>query len=92
MTPLLIIMVLAHAADLATTHLGLARGCVELNPVYGLVGYSFPAMVAIKATCVGTIGAMAVAADHRLSRVILWTAIVAGAGAAAWNLYVMQAC
>lgn len=88
----MLLLVLAHAADLWTTHLGLSRGCVELNPLYGLVGYWMPAMIAIKGLCVALIEAIAWTANPRTRRVALWTGIVAGFGAAAWNIIVIPQC
>ena len=92
MGKLFVTLVLANTADIWTTHLGLSSGCVELNPLYGLVGYYFPAMVAIKTISVGLIGVIALAAPCRLRAIMLWTGILAGFGAAAWNLLVIPSC
>lgn len=88
----MLLLVLAHTADLWTTHLGLSRGCQELNPLYGLVGYSLLGMGAIKGICVALIGLLAAGANPRTRRVVLWTGIVAGFGAAVWNLLVIPSC
>jgi hypothetical protein len=94
MKELLLALWIAQGADMATTVVGINRGCVEMNPLYK--SRSVPAMIAIKGGATFTIGWAAgrerKKGNTRRSNIIVWTAIVAGAGAAVWNVHVIPQC
>lgn len=94
MKALLLTMLLSQGADLATTHIGLKRGCVEMNPLYG-TEVSLPVLYAAKGTSMFLMGTVAWGgrkSHPKLSRAVLWTGIAVGAGAAIWNLHQLPRC
>jgi len=94
MKELFLALWIAQGADMATTVVGLNRGCAELNPLYRST--SVPAMVAVKGASTFTITALAWGAKKkghtRQAKVMLWTGIIVGAGAAGWNLMQLPHC
>ena len=93
MKSLLLAFFLAQGGDITTTAVNLHRGCIEVNPIYG---NSVKQMIAVKVPMTVTIGAVAWGAEkqgkRKHAKVILWTGIAAGIGAAAWNLYQSPKC
>ena len=94
MKEMLLIMALGQGLDMATTHVALNRGCIELNPI--LAGHSLPTMYAIKAGGAFTIGWAATRASKRgrgkSAKILLGIAAGAGFAAAAWNLHLIPQC
>ena len=93
MKELFIALWLAQGADVATTVYGLNHGCREINPL--LAGRSTSTLIAVKT---GTTMAISVIAwKHRshhpkTTKMILWTGIIAGVGAATWNMTQIPHC
>jgi len=96
MKELLIAFILAQTTDMATTHIGLSRGCQELNPIYGGRNVSIGTMYVIKGTSTVIISVVAWNSNKKgrkgSAKVILWTGIAAGAGAAIWNGMMIPHC
>ena len=97
MKELLLTMLLAQGAAVVTTHIGLAGGCVhEGNTAVG----RNPAMTKLytmKVTSIAAQGTIAWGANKsghkKVAKVVLWTSIGLGAGAATWNtLQIRKGC
>jgi hypothetical protein len=88
MKALLLTMLLSQGADLATTHIGLARGCHEGNQAFGARAPLTRIYVA-KGTSMAVQGSIAWGAQKSghptVATVVLWTGIGLGVGAATWN-------
>ena len=93
MKELLLWLALAQSADLATTHVGLSRGCMEIGPIFRST--SVRTMYLTKgAGSVGLIISLPILHRERpkLSKGVAWTWIVSGFGSAAWNLTQIPKC
>ena len=93
MNLLLLLFVLANAADLWTTITNLSLGCSELNPLYQ---GSTLHIVTVKGLVVALLTALVTGLDRRgyfrYARIVIWTGIIAAFGAATWNLSIMPYC
>jgi hypothetical protein len=92
---LLLAFAIAQGSDLATTVVGLNRGCEELNPLYGR-NPSYTKLTARKLTGVAIIGSIAWGAHksghNGVAKTVLWAGIASGGAAAAWNLHTIKGC
>lgn len=95
MKGLLISLFLTQVADLVTTHIGLSRGCMELNPLYWGVSSNILAMYGAKGASILIIATVAWKGQKvypRQAKLVAWTGIITGVGATAWNLYQIPQC
>lgn len=94
MISLIVAMWVAHLADVLTTVYGLGRGCVEMNPLYGLGGWPLMVGVKVGGLVMWSCWLMESARRHRRWKtLLLWAGLTSvGAGAAMWNLWVIPTC
>ena len=93
MKELILALVLAQAADLTTTAVGLSRGCTEWNP---LLRHHRPSTVfAVKTS--GTVGLVVMLPlfhkrHPKMTKTVAWVGIVSGLAAASWNVAILPKC
>ena len=90
---LVLLLWLSHAGDMLTTFVALDRGCVEFNPV--MASLSWGGMVAFKAGCILFVTGLILRylyTSPRVAHALLWLGILAGTGAAVWNIYQLPLC
>ena len=93
MKTLLLTFALAQAADLGTTLVNLDNGCRELNPIYRGTTPELVTKKVVISFGIGGYSAWLHKKDKkRLAKIIIWTGIGAGFGAAAWNTHIMPQC
>ena len=95
MKTLILVFALAQGADVTTTAVGLHRGCIETNPLYGQrpdIGW-IVASKSLSTLLVSGIAWKAHKTRHsRVARILMWTGIGVGGGAATWNMHQLPAC
>lgn len=95
MKALLLAFLLAQGTDLATTAVGIHRGCMEVNPLYGR-NVSITDVVIRKGAATVVIGTVAWGVHKKgqtkAAKIILWTGLATASMATAWNIHTLPHC
>ena len=90
---LILLLWASHVGDMLTTFVALDRGCIEANPI--MAAFSRDGMLTLKTGCMLLVSWLVWhrwQTSPRTAHLLLWLGILAGAGAAVWNLHQLPLC